>query len=87
MDYVQFNPMKHGLVKRIADWPFLTFHRLVKQGVYSAPLHLAVMPEQRDLFLNQVADRYVEQHPLDANGQFLIRAKRLLVLAHRPAAA
>ena len=87
MDYVHFNPMKHGLVKRVADWPFLTFHRSVKQGLYSAPLHLAVMPEQRDLFLNQVPDRYVEQHPLDVNGQFLVRAKRLLVLAHRPAMA
>jgi putative transposase len=34
MDYVHFNPVKHGLVKRVADWPFSTFHRLVKQGIY-----------------------------------------------------
>ena len=34
MDYVHFNPVKHELVKRVADWPFSTFHRLVKQGVY-----------------------------------------------------
>ena len=34
MNYVHFNPVKHGLVKRVADWPFSTFHRLVKQGVY-----------------------------------------------------
>ena len=28
------NPIKHGLVKRVADWPYSTFHRLVKEGVY-----------------------------------------------------
>ena len=36
MDYVHFNPVKHGLVRRVADWPFSTFHALVKQGVYAS---------------------------------------------------
>ncbi|TND01442.1 MAG: hypothetical protein FD120_2615 [Gammaproteobacteria bacterium] len=35
MDYLHYNPVKHGLVKRVADWPHSTFHRLVKDGVYS----------------------------------------------------
>ncbi len=34
MDYVHINPVKHGLVKRVADWPFTTFHKLVENGVY-----------------------------------------------------
>jgi putative transposase len=34
MDYVHINPLKHGLVKRVADWPYSTFHRLVTQGIY-----------------------------------------------------
>lgn len=34
MDYVHFNPVKHGLVKRVKDWPYSTFHRLVEQGIY-----------------------------------------------------
>lgn len=34
MDYVHINPLKHGLVTRLADWPFSTFHRLVDEGVY-----------------------------------------------------
>ena len=34
MDYVHFNPVKHGLVRCVADWPYSTFHRLVKAGVY-----------------------------------------------------
>ena len=34
MDYIHWNPMKHGYVKRVADWPYSTFHRYVRQGVY-----------------------------------------------------
>lgn len=34
MDYVHVNPLKHGLVKRVQDWPYSTFHRLVKEGIY-----------------------------------------------------
>lgn len=34
MDYVHINPVKHGLVQRVSDWPYSTFHRLVAEGVY-----------------------------------------------------
>ena len=34
MDYIHFNPVKHGLVTTVADWPYSTFHRLVKTGDY-----------------------------------------------------
>jgi len=34
MDYLHFNPVKHGYVQCVADWPFSTFHRLVPAGVY-----------------------------------------------------
>lgn len=33
-DYLHYNPVKHGYVKRVRDWPYSTFHRWVKQGVY-----------------------------------------------------
>lgn len=33
-DYVHINPLKHGLVERVADWPYSTFHRLVENGIY-----------------------------------------------------
>ena len=36
MDYVHINPVKHGLVEPVADWPYSTFHRLVAEGVYPA---------------------------------------------------
>jgi putative transposase len=26
VDYVHFNPVEHGHVARVADWPYSTFH-------------------------------------------------------------
>ena len=34
VDYVHFNPVKHQLCKRAADWPYSTFHRFVERGDY-----------------------------------------------------
>ena len=34
VDYIHFNPVKHGHVKRVIDWPYSSFHRYVKEGVY-----------------------------------------------------
>ena len=33
-DYLHHNPVKHGLVERVCDWPYSTFHHWVKHGVY-----------------------------------------------------
>jgi putative transposase len=35
MDYLHFNPVKHGWVDRVIDWPYSTFHHWVKAGVYT----------------------------------------------------
>jgi len=35
-DYIHYNPVKHGHVESVQDWPYSTFHRWVKQGVYPA---------------------------------------------------
>ena len=35
LDYVHINPVKHGLVERVDDWPYSTFHGLVAKGVYA----------------------------------------------------
>ncbi|MDR3419272.1 MAG: transposase [Nevskia sp.] len=35
VDYVHVNPLKHGLVGRVADWPYSTFHRAVQAGLYA----------------------------------------------------
>jgi putative transposase len=34
VDYVHINPLKHGLVGRVQDWPYSSFHRGVRFGVY-----------------------------------------------------
>ena len=34
MDYIHFNPVKHGLVTEVAAWPFSSFHQSVAIGLY-----------------------------------------------------
>jgi len=34
MDYLRYNPVKHGHVARVIDWPHSSFHRCVRQGIY-----------------------------------------------------
>jgi putative transposase len=33
-NYIHFNPVKHGYVSRVKDWPYSSFHRMVRLGVY-----------------------------------------------------
>lgn len=33
VDYIHYNPVKHALVTRVADWPHSSFHRYVEQGL------------------------------------------------------
>ncbi len=35
MDYIHYNPVRHGLVSRVRDWRYSTFHRYVRKGVYT----------------------------------------------------
>lgn len=32
VEYIHYNPVKHGLVDRVADWPHSSFHRYVRSG-------------------------------------------------------
>jgi putative transposase len=34
MDYLHFNPVKHGFVEHVGDWPHSSFHKLVGNGIY-----------------------------------------------------
>ncbi len=34
VDYIHYNPVKHGHAARVADWPYSSFHRYVQRGVY-----------------------------------------------------
>ena len=33
-DYIHWNPVKHGWVESVSDWPYASFHRYVDSGVY-----------------------------------------------------
>jgi len=34
VDYIHYNPVKHGLVSQVNDWPYSSFHQWVKRGHY-----------------------------------------------------
>ncbi len=34
IDYIHYNPVKHGLVNRVHDWKYSSFHDFVEQGYY-----------------------------------------------------
>ena len=34
VNYIHYNPVKHGHVTRVADWPYSSFHRFVQKGIY-----------------------------------------------------
>ncbi len=36
VDYIHYNPVKHGYVKHAVDWPFSTFHKYVERGLLSS---------------------------------------------------
>ena len=36
VDYIHFNPVKHGLAARVSDWPYSSFHRYVARNMLPA---------------------------------------------------
>jgi putative transposase len=50
MDYIHYNPVKHGYVENVRDWPHSTFHRYVRDGVYAEDWGSAAMTSFRDGF-------------------------------------
>ncbi|MFZ6722822.1 REP-associated tyrosine transposase [Undibacterium sp. Ji49W] len=45
VDYIHWNPVKHGLVSRAGDWPYSTFHRYVEQGMLLPDWGIGVVPD------------------------------------------
>jgi hypothetical protein len=64
-DYIHFNPVKHGYVTRVSDWPHSSFHRYVDSGLLPADW-VATSGRLRNLLASesQLACRIV-----DANGR------------------
>ena len=36
MDYIHYNPVKHGYVQSAADWPYSSIHRYIREGWFTA---------------------------------------------------
>lgn len=51
-DYIHYNPVKHGYVRCPADWPWSSFHRWVRDGVY--PRHWACWSDGRVLSFDDI---------------------------------
>jgi putative transposase len=41
IDYIHWNPVKHGLVERVQDYPWSTFHRFARLGDYDVDKGIA----------------------------------------------
>lgn len=33
IDYIHYNPVKHGYVAKVSEWPYSSFHQYVREGV------------------------------------------------------
>jgi putative transposase len=42
VDYIHYNPVKHGWVTRVTDWQYSSFHRFVEKGIYTPEWSTAV---------------------------------------------
>jgi putative transposase len=36
VDYIHYNPVKHGHVSQVRDWPYSSFHRYISNGILPA---------------------------------------------------
>ena len=66
-DYIHWNPVKHGLVSRVRDWPYSIFHRFVRNEIYT--LDWAGTPENCADF---------SEMNMGNNGHLLIRKKKVV---------
>jgi putative transposase len=47
VDYIHFNPVKHGWVLRAREWPYSSFHRFVQAGKLESDWGISVAIEGR----------------------------------------
>jgi putative transposase len=48
LDYIHFNPVRHGLAAAPRDWPYSTFREWVARGIYDPDWGSSVPPELPD---------------------------------------
>lgn len=53
IDYIHYNPVKHGLVREPHDWPWSTYHKYVESGHYGKVDLEQMQQSVNDLFVNE----------------------------------
>lgn len=48
VDYIHYNPMKHGLVKDVSLWPWSTYHKYVIDGMYQDDCDINIKRQSED---------------------------------------
>jgi putative transposase len=48
VNYIHYNPVKHGLVKNVSDWPYSSFHHYVRSGILNS--NWTSEPDSEDSF-------------------------------------
>jgi len=49
LDYIHYNPVKHGLVSSLSDWPYSSFARFVELGWYVSNWGDITPPDVEDM--------------------------------------
>lgn len=48
-DYIHYNPVRHGWAQRVSDWPYSSFHRYVRLGIYPPDWAAPITSRELDL--------------------------------------
>ena len=50
VDYLHYNPVRHGYAARVQDWPHSSFHRFVRAGLLAQDWGGSIAQEQANAF-------------------------------------
>jgi putative transposase len=50
IDYIHYNPVKHGLVEDMIDWQWSSYHQYESEGYYPDPWHEFPKMDDKDVY-------------------------------------
>ena len=53
IDYIHFNPVKHGLVEKVEDWPYSSYHKYIESGRYAINYFTELQKEYEEVFAGE----------------------------------
>jgi hypothetical protein len=63
LDYIHFNPVKHGHTVRVRDWPFSSFRRWVRLGAYPVDWAGVADHDRRSGLADFTTEQGIKRHP------------------------